>query len=250
MLSAYISVKQRKISLFFGRKETYFFSLPTVSPELLELREESQWDVQRLQHSSLLRLLLPTQRLGEAPPRLRPGASGAAGGRRRWWRRRRPPGHPLFLVLLQLLGVFRRATHSLGEHPFGTPVSGGAERHHGRGWGRQCQRLCQPKGEQFQQCLSLHDPSHPCATGRHLTLMSDPGLPCILMWLCRLLYIKPNWRSFIAHCSQSSSSSSMSIFFVRSSSAVFSSPPEIDFLFFFFFFGARYLRPLPLNILL
>lgn len=27
---------------FLGQKETYFLSLPTVSPELLELREESQ----------------------------------------------------------------------------------------------------------------------------------------------------------------------------------------------------------------
>lgn len=62
-------------------------------PELLELRPQSQRDVQRLQHGALLRLLLPAQGLGEAPPRLRPNAAGpaaaaaagrpAAGGRPR-----------------------------------------------------------------------------------------------------------------------------------------------------------------------
>lgn len=38
--------------------------------ELLELRAQGQRDLQRLQHRPLLRLLLPAQRLGEAPPRL------------------------------------------------------------------------------------------------------------------------------------------------------------------------------------
>lgn len=50
--------------------------------ELLELWPQSQWDVQWMQHSTLLWLLLPAQRLGEAPPRLRsdaPGSAAAAG---------------------------------------------------------------------------------------------------------------------------------------------------------------------------
>lgn len=58
--------------------------IPPVCPsELLELRPQSQRDVQRLQHSALLRLLLPAQGLGEAPSRVWSDAAGpaAAAGR-------------------------------------------------------------------------------------------------------------------------------------------------------------------------
>ena len=61
--------------LLFLWKLTVVSSLsPSV---LLELRPQSQRDVQRLQRRSLLRLLLPAQRLGEAPPHLQPRTSGS-----------------------------------------------------------------------------------------------------------------------------------------------------------------------------
>lgn len=56
---------------------------PAVPTELLELRAQSERDLQRLQHRPLLRLLLPAQGLGEAPPRLRADSAGAAGPRHR-----------------------------------------------------------------------------------------------------------------------------------------------------------------------
>lgn len=56
---------------------------PAVPAELLELRAQSERDLQRLQHRPLLRLLLPAQGLGEAPPRLRADSAGAAGPRHR-----------------------------------------------------------------------------------------------------------------------------------------------------------------------
>lgn len=56
-----------------------FALISSVCPsELLELRPQSQRDVQRLQHSTLLRLLLPAQGLGEAPSRLWSDAAGPA----------------------------------------------------------------------------------------------------------------------------------------------------------------------------
>ena len=152
------NVLEQERNLFLSTR-----SLPTVSPELLELREESQWDVQRLQHGSLLRLLLPTQRLGEAPPRLWSGPAGAARGQQR------PPRHPLF----QLRGI-ECTPHPPGEHSTRTPVPGGPEQYRGRGWQRQWKCLSQPQGEQFQQCLSLHNSSYPRPTRRHLPLTSDP----------------------------------------------------------------------------
>lgn len=71
--------------------------------ELLELRSQSQRDLQRLQHCPVLRLLLPAQGLGEAPPNLRPrparpeqaagSAHGPIGSRRcQEPRRRAQPG--------------------------------------------------------------------------------------------------------------------------------------------------------------
>lgn len=52
---------------------------PSIPAELLELRAQSERDLQRLQHRPLLRLLLPAQGLGEAPPRLWADSARAAG---------------------------------------------------------------------------------------------------------------------------------------------------------------------------
>lgn len=59
-----------------GSGTELYLCIPT---ELLELWAQSQRDLQRLQHCALLRLLLPAQGLGEAPPRLRADSAGAAG---------------------------------------------------------------------------------------------------------------------------------------------------------------------------
>ncbi|XP_062444838.1 protein CBFA2T2 isoform X3 [Rhea pennata] len=61
-------------------------SSDSISSELLELRSQGQRDVQWLQHRPLLRLFLPAQGLGEAPPNLRPRPAqpDQAAGPARW----------------------------------------------------------------------------------------------------------------------------------------------------------------------
>lgn len=75
-----------------------------VPSELLELRAQSERDLQRLQHRPLLRLLLPAQGLGEAPPHLRAeparpqqGAGTACGalGQGHGWRAQPQHGEEL-----------------------------------------------------------------------------------------------------------------------------------------------------------
>lgn len=67
-------------------------SCPNYFAELLELWAQSERDLQRLQHSALLRFLLPAQGLGKAPPRMRSDSAGAAAGRDP--RRRQHLSHP------------------------------------------------------------------------------------------------------------------------------------------------------------
>lgn len=78
-------LQYKNIKTIFVRSQYYFRNknlfYPDFFAELLELWAQSERDVQRLQHSTLLRFLLPAQGLGKAPPRMRSDSAGAATGR-------------------------------------------------------------------------------------------------------------------------------------------------------------------------
>ncbi|XP_053904999.1 protein CBFA2T3 isoform X2 [Malaclemys terrapin pileata] len=116
--------------------------------ELLELRAQGQRDLQRMQHGPLLRLLLPAQGLGEAPPRLWADSAGPPGLRRR---------SPF------LRGGLRGGLSSTG--------CGGCQRlHHQRGHhGRQPQR------NRLGCCVALRHAGHPSSSGNGITLTNRPA---------------------------------------------------------------------------
>ncbi|XP_050778601.1 protein CBFA2T3 isoform X4 [Gopherus flavomarginatus] len=116
--------------------------------KLLELRAQGQRDLQRMQHGPLLRLLLPAQGLGEAPPRLWADSAGPPGLRRR---------NPF------LRGGLRSGLSSTG--------CGGCQHlHHQRGHhGRQPQR------NWLGCCFALRHASHPSSSGNGITLTDRPA---------------------------------------------------------------------------
>lgn len=124
--------------------------------ELLELRSQGQRDVQRLQHSTLLRLLLPAQGLGEAPSRMRPRPAGSP-------RQQQRPARDAVHHLVQ------RSPHSLREHPAGTPLSDRANQQ-------------QSQGGELQQRFPLDHAGNARPDGLFLPL-TDPAQPrLLLLW--------------------------------------------------------------------
>uniref|UniRef100_A0A8C5T0B9 CBFA2/RUNX1 partner transcriptional co-repressor 3 n=1 Tax=Laticauda laticaudata TaxID=8630 RepID=A0A8C5T0B9_LATLA len=110
--------------------------------ELLELRAQGQRDLQRVQHGALLRLLLPAQRLGEAPPRL--------------WTD--PPEPPTF----SRGGLFWPSWAARDSHP--ARRGGRGQFHPRRGPGRQLEqsRLCHR--------LAFWHAGNPSPIGHHVPL--------------------------------------------------------------------------------